>query len=186
MISGLDNTICTFGNVVEFRKGTKPKLVPLNCPLKILLVNTKVPRETKKMVANVRQLYDEKPGDVERILDSLERIAQDALNNLINLNGTQETDKIYKNLRDLSKENHSLLRDLGVSHCKLEEIVGILEEFHLGGKLTGAGGGGYAFCFLPPHFKEFEIDSATNKLNSNGFHAVIADLGGPGVKIVIS
>ena len=45
--------------------------------------------------------------------------------------------------------NHSLLCVLGVSHLSLEKVCSITSQHGLWSKLTGAGGGGCAFTFLP-------------------------------------
>lgn len=181
---GVDNTICTYGTMVEFRKGQTPTLIKLKNPLKVLLINTKVPRETKKMVEIARKVLESRPDYFNTTLERMESIAQDAITNITNLNNDSvDIVGCYGNLHKLAKENHELLKNLGVSHSKLEEIVGILKEFQLGGKLTGAGGGGYALTLLPPSFPDVQIQKVVDRLNGSGFHAVLTDLGGPGVTL---
>jgi len=46
--------------------------------------------------------------------------------------------------------NQHLLSVIGVSHPALEEIVHLTQLHGISSKLTGAGGGGCAFAFLPP------------------------------------
>lgn len=50
----------------------------------------------------------------------------------------------------------------------------------LTGKLTGAGGGGYAISVLPPSYDPEEV---VRILKENGFEVIVTKLGGPGVKI---
>lgn len=46
--------------------------------------------------------------------------------------------------------NQDLLRFLGVSHSSLDTVCNICKQFRLHCKLTGAGGGGCAFCLISP------------------------------------
>lgn len=86
-------------------------------------------------------------------------------------------------LQDLATINHSLLRALDVSHPQLDNICNILMQFGLHGKLTGAGGGGYAIAIIPPTFDEKLKDAVKKKLQEEGFGVIATDIGGPGVAI---
>lgn len=73
--SGIDNTICTYGSIVEFRKGFPLKLVPVKTTLRILLINSNIPRDTKVIVAKVAALRQKYPSVVESIFNAIENIA---------------------------------------------------------------------------------------------------------------
>lgn len=75
VFSGIDNTICTYGSMVEFRKGLPLKLIPVRRTYQILLVNTKVSRDTKTLVAKVAQKRQNYPKLVDHIFDAMEEIA---------------------------------------------------------------------------------------------------------------
>lgn len=79
--SGLDNTTSCYGGLVRFsRKGGEQFENITGVPaLHILLVNTKVPRSTKALVAGVRVLHDKHTAVVTHILDSINQIALDFL-----------------------------------------------------------------------------------------------------------
>lgn len=79
--------------------------------------------------------------------------------------------------------NQNLLATLNVSHPKLDQICAIMKESGLHGKLTGAGGGGYAIALIPPYFEEASLNSLINRLIVEGFEAIVTDLGGPGVAV---
>ena len=46
--------------------------------------------------------------------------------------------------------NQGLLSSLGVSHPSLERVVAVTARHGLHTKLTGAGGGGFAFSLITP------------------------------------
>lgn len=79
--------------------------------------------------------------------------------------------------------NQNLLATLNASHPKLDLVCAIIKEKGLHGKLTGAGGGGYAFALIPPYFDETALNSLVNRLIGEGFEALVTDLGGPGVAV---
>ncbi|GJQ85297.1 hypothetical protein Trydic_g5196 [Trypoxylus dichotomus] len=191
--SGLDNTICTFGSMVEFRKNSPMKLIELHNKLQVLLINTKVPKDTKALVAKVFTLKQNYPNIVDNILVAMENISSTAVQELLKLDETycsekvslEERDRrigeIYKRLEDLVDFNQNLLRSLQVSHPSLEQICSILADGGLHGKLTGAGGGGYAFAIVPVGFDQTNLNSIIKTLDSHGFDTDLTDLGGPGL-----
>lgn len=79
---GIDNTICTYGSIVEFRKGTSPKLIPMKTTIQILLVNSNIQRETKTMIAKVSHIHGKFPNVVDSILNVMEEIATTAVDKL--------------------------------------------------------------------------------------------------------
>lgn len=181
--SGVDNTICTFGSLVEFRKSTGPKLVEMSHKLKILLVNTKVPRETKALVTLVATLREDHPVIVDCILEALNEIAQKALDCFISIGKNRDLKQTFDKLGELTDMNHNLLSALRVSHPTLDKICLILRECGLHGKLTGAGGGGYAIALVPENFEKSKLKDVIVRLEKEGFEIILTDLGGPGLTI---
>ena len=51
--------------------------------------------------------------------------------------------------QEMIRDNHSLLCVLGVDHPELDRVCRITIDHGLRSKLTGAGGGGCAFTYLP-------------------------------------
>lgn len=77
--SGIDNSVCTYGGIIEFRRG-EPINVLSNMPnLKILLVNTKVPRNTKDLVERVVKLRQSYPAVIDSIFDSIDAVSKTAV-----------------------------------------------------------------------------------------------------------
>lgn len=137
--SGLDNTICTYGNVVKFYRGKQSVPIALKVPLNILLVNTGVSRSTVALVKKVSDLKELYPVMVDHIFNAMGALVEDAVKILENLS-TENWN--LTELKRLVTMNNNLLRAIGVSHPSLEEIISISEASGFACKLTGAGGGG--------------------------------------------
>lgn len=177
---------------MEFRKGLAPKLLEMSHPLRILLINTNVQRETKKMVSKTAALHHRYPDLTNNILNAMEDVAFIALQHisclcsLIDFTEASVNKQIrerYEELGRLTAINHDLLRALGVSHLRLDEAIHVLAENGLQGKLTGAGGGGYAICLVSPYTEPGVLEKVSHELSSRGFGVVLTELGGRGVMV---
>ena len=151
--------------------------------LRILLVNTKVPRKTKDLVEKVKQQYQKHPSVIEPILDSIDAISLSFLEQIKKMEEEGDTQEHYRHLNHLISYNQNLLSTLGVSHISLDEIATIAKSFGLHAKLTGAGGGGFAFLLLPPFVMEATISDVKEKLAKRGYDHYEANLGVNGVRV---
>lgn len=79
--------------------------------------------------------------------------------------------------------NQGLLSTLDMSHPKLDDICSIARASAFAGKLTGAGGGGYAYILLLPHTTTERIASLTERLIAENFSVTTTSLGCDGVRI---
>ncbi|KAI8441834.1 hypothetical protein MSG28_005520 [Choristoneura fumiferana] len=184
--SGIDNETCTFGSVVSFKKGSKPRHLDLRLNLRVLLVDSRVSRETHALVVKVAGLRQRNMAAVDHIMDALDDVAHTATQILEKLSGGKcpaDTDADYQHLAELWDMNHCLLASLGVSHPALETIRGFARARSLACKLTGAGGGGYAMILIPPSTPRTAVDSLTGQLLENGFRVTETCVGGPGVEL---
>lgn len=77
--SGLDNAICTFGNVFKFYKGAKPITIKPKISLNILLVDTRVSRSTAKVVKKVADLKGEYGELIGHIMDAMGSLVEDVV-----------------------------------------------------------------------------------------------------------
>ena len=82
--------------------------------------------------------------------------------------------------------NQGLLAALGVSHPALEQIINITAKQKIHTKLTGAGGGGFAYSLITPWHTEIQINTAKMELETAGFLCWEAQLAGEGVKYTYS
>uniref|UniRef100_A0A1B0CYD0 Mevalonate kinase n=1 Tax=Phlebotomus papatasi TaxID=29031 RepID=A0A1B0CYD0_PHLPP len=180
--SGLDNTICTFGNVVKFYKGHPPVDIKLACSLPILLVDSGVGRSTAKLVEKVTDLRARHTKLVDNIFEAMKYLVEDAVDILEHITHISDTENFHK-LENLVSMNNNLLRSLGVSHPALEKIFVIAEKYGFHAKLSGAGGGGFAMILLPSwnihemkNFRQLKDD-----LEKNNFQWILTGLGGEGL-----
>ncbi|XP_071959343.1 mevalonate kinase-like [Antedon mediterranea] len=171
--SGVDNSVSVFGGLIKYQSGV---ITRVKCPttLEIILINTKVQRETKKLVEKVRKRNIEWPKVIQPVLDGIGAIIE-SVENIF-----QDVSRInIDKLNELVHINQGLLCALGVSHPKLNEICQLAAECGFSAKLTGAGGGGGAFCFVPTSCSKSE--DFMSKLEGRGFSCWKTKVGGPGV-----
>jgi mevalonate kinase len=166
--SGVDNTVSTFGGLLKFQSG-KFESLKISENLKVLIVQSKQPRQTKLQVQNVRNLYDTFRDLTEHILSAIDQVSHELLNSLEPLN--------IPNMQRLFSINQGLLYSLGVSTPTLDSIIQIGKKHGLAGKLTGGGGGG-CLCFLinDEDYSGFKID-----MEANGFEVLNTELSNEGV-----
>ena len=70
-----------------------------------------------------------------------------------------------------------MLKALGASHPSLDLVQAITAKQMLHSKLTGAGGGGFAFALVTPNHNSKQIQSAKEELVNNGFDCWEAQIG---------
>lgn len=190
--SGIDNTICTFGNAILLNaigeKDDKSSIDLLdNLPeFRVLLVNTGVPRSTADMTKKVSTLFKICPEATQSILDSMDVIAMKFIEHAQEIKKATETSDVlqsYRQLEVLIDLQHGHLRTLDVSHPRLEEICFITKRRGLHSKLTGAGGGGNSFTLIPPDAIEDTIKQTVQDLKSSGFLVDDIVLNGEGLRL---
>ncbi|KAF5304561.1 hypothetical protein FQA39_LY09612 [Lamprigera yunnana] len=182
--SGIDNTICTYGAMVGFKRSSGTQFFS-TAEFEVLLINSKQPRSTKNVVSNLALLREQHLTVINYVLDAMDAIAHNALTCLLEISkeNKEELKRQYNRLGELTNMNHCMLQALGVSHSKLDEICNTLKEVGLCCKLTGAGGGGYAISIIPPYTPRKLLDDIIECLSSKGFEAILTKLGGLGVTV---
>lgn len=143
--SGVDNSICTYGGAILFRNGQLVEQIDhKDLPeLKVILVNTQVPRNTKNMVEQCRQRLTIFTDIGNHLLELLNSLSQQVWSTLKDQSGGN-----LNQLSTLFEMNQHLLNCLNVGHEKIDEIVAIAKRHDLSAKLTGAGGGGVVMIYL--------------------------------------
>ncbi|KAG9015180.1 cystathionine beta-lyase [Tulasnella sp. JGI-2019a] len=189
--SGVDNAVSVHGGAIAFtRTDGGPKMVPIHGfkSIRFLLVNTKVPRDTKSLVAGVGLKKQQQPELVNSILSQIQHISNEAFTALSS-NPPFPRSELLTILGRSIEENHNHLVMLGVSHEKLERIREVVNEFGgsegLKTKLTGAGGGGCTVTLVPDAFEEGKLATLVNQLENEGFEAFETSVGGGGFGVLM-
>lgn len=163
--SGVDNSCVVYGGVVSFRRvngEVELDFLPSGClpqTMQILITNTKQPKNTKALVAGVRELKQQYPMIIEPLFHSIEQITQviiktiqqyiatktrQELHKLKKASGEEVEDDeeeqfhtnenvcdedVYAMFRTVLAINQNLLNAIGVGHAKIDEVVNIARAF---------------------------------------------------------
>jgi mevalonate kinase len=132
--SGIDNTTCTYGNLIYF-KGGKHKILPVPDNFNFLITYTGKQHNTKKAIKRISRFKKLNPKECKQIF---KRIGDIAL-----LAGKKIVKGDLEAVGELMFENQTMLERLGISNENISEINNIAEVHGaFGSKLTGAGLGG--------------------------------------------
>ncbi|KAH9989027.1 cystathionine beta-lyase [Russula vinacea] len=187
--SGVDNSVAVYGGALAYTRpgfGRKSGMEGIQGfkSFRFLLTDSRVSRDTKKLVAGVTAKKLAEPAVVEHILDSIQSISNEARRAL----GDAELprDALLSALAALIRENHAHLVTLGVSHPVLEAIrtQAAAEPYHLSTKLTGAGGGGCAVTLIPDDVKDSVLRALVEGLTNSGYRPYLTSVGGSGLGVL--
>ena len=156
--------------------------------LRILLVNTKIQRNTKVMVQKVASHFNENPCQVQQAIDEIDQLAKTSIELLsANCDILADDQLIFRKWGKLIDRNQFVLaNELCVSHSKLDLVCKLASQYGLHAKLTGAGGGGYAFVILPLHVDAKILQKITAELINMDCGVCETTLGSTGgVKIIV-
>lgn len=135
--------------MIKFRSGELTR-IKSNMPLRMLITNTKVGRNTKALVAGVSERTLRHPNAMTAVFTAVDSISNE-LSSILQSSARDEitiTENEEK-LSELMEMNQGLLQCMGVSHSSIETVLRTTLKFKLASKLTGAGGGGCVLTLLP-------------------------------------
>lgn len=133
--SGIDNTVIAYEAPVWFIKGQPLELFTITHPLTFVVADSGLPSPTRETVADVARMRSENVAKVDRIFEQIGQIVERARRTI--------EDGEQGNLGSLMDQNHRLLREIGVSSPRLDELVqAATGAGALGAKLSGGGRGG--------------------------------------------
>lgn len=172
--SGIDNTAATYGGLIWFKKNLRggPNTIErlnISKPVEIVIGNTGVVADTKKMVASVAKRKKKNPEKYDPLFNQAESLAFQARKAL--------EDFDLRKVGRLMNENHGLLQGIEVSCKELDYLINLaLEHGSFGAKLTGGGGGGCMVALTPG--KELQEAVAT-AMEKEWFKVLKAKIGVP-------
>jgi mevalonate kinase len=140
--SGVDQATCIYGGTIEFTRPASIKPIRVQTDPVLLLCDSGIHHKTKTLVGSVvkksqtnRKIFRDYLGQMREISHGVSKALR---------SGDSE------DLGSLMSLNHELLQKIGVSHPKLDRLVNAARRAGaLGGKLTGAGGGGCVVVVCP-------------------------------------
>jgi len=133
--SGADCYVSTFGGLIHYSKSKGFKKMKSKSPLSMVIASTGVRHSTGDLVASVKKFKDKN----EILFSDLAKQASDICTQAMAAISSGNKEKMGK----LLSENQALLRQIGVSHEKADDLIDICNGAGaLGAKITGAGGGG--------------------------------------------
>jgi mevalonate kinase len=140
--SGADCYISTFGGLIYYIKKRQNRKIRSKRDLSLVVMNTGIKHSTKTQISLVKDFRIQHRLLFNSLSNHVTRICNEAVS-AIGLG-----DK--RRLGDLMNENHSLLKELGISNDEVNDLVKLcLDNGALGAKLTGAGGGGSIIALIP-------------------------------------
>ncbi|XP_073009528.1 mevalonate kinase [Typha latifolia] len=181
--SGIDNTVSTFGSMIKFKKGELTN-IKSSTPIRMLITNTRVGRNTKALVAGVSERASRHPDAMASVFIAVDLISQE-LSAIVESSAQDEVaiNAKEEKLQELMEMNQGLLQCMGVSHASIETVLRTTLKYKLASKLTGAGGGGCVLTLLPTLLSSIIVDKVTAELESHGFHCLKVEAGGKGLEV---
>lgn len=137
------------GNMIKFKSGSLTPIMS-SLPLRMLITNTKVGRNTKALVAGVSERTRRHHEAMTCVFSAVNSISNE-LSEIINSPAPNDLaiTEFEEKIGELMEMNQGLLQCMGVSHASIETVLQTTLKYKLTSKLTGAGGGGCVITLLP-------------------------------------
>lgn len=133
--------------MIKFCSGEITRLQS-NMPLRMLVTNTRVGRNTKALVSGVSQRAVRHPDAMKSVFNAVDSISKELAAIIQSKDQISVTEK-EESIKELMEMNQGLLQSMGVSHSSIETVIQTTVKHKLASKLTGAGGGGCVLTLLP-------------------------------------
>uniref|UniRef100_T1K826 Mevalonate kinase n=1 Tax=Tetranychus urticae TaxID=32264 RepID=T1K826_TETUR len=169
--SGIDNNIATAGGTLIFKDNSIRQAHNMRLT-KIILVDTKVKRNTKTLVSGTIARRKMFPEIMNNVMDAIGNISTKAWEYL---NGNNSYD-----LKTMVEMNQYLLNCIGAGHTAIDDALATARKYGFQGKLTGAGGGGCVLIFIEDAPEEL-VENVLIDLNHGGFQAQAVQINCPGI-----
>ncbi|MCX6054928.1 MAG: mevalonate kinase [Chloroflexi bacterium] len=155
--SGIDNTVIAYGKPLFFRKQEPFELLKILTPFTIVITDTGIKSSTAKVVSELKNKWKRSTRKYESFFDQIEAIT-------IKIKHCLNSGE-YTHFGNLLNQNQEILRDMGVSCQKLDDLVKCALEFGaIGAKLSGGGQGGNMITLVEPQL----ADTLATRLSAAG------------------
>lgn len=165
--SGLDANTCVHGGYLSFRRSEGVKVLKIKTEIPILIVNTKITKDTGEMIAKVAELYKNNRKKAYEIFNMMEETAKGGIRAL-------EKNDLH-GLGVWMSEAQACFEDLGLSIKEVYNVTSIANSRGAyGAKLTGAGGGGCIIILIDkpssliPIYRKLGYDAFVTRLGVEG------------------
>ncbi len=169
--SGVDNTVSTFGGVIQYRikDGVKQfDRIDFSEPVEIVLGNSGVTANTAALKGFLEEQEKTNPALFNKRLGIIRNQVEDL--------GTALTGGNLKETGRIMSENHKILIDMGISHERLVYLCDLANSLGAyGSKVTGGGRGGYMLALTPG--KELQ-DKVASAFEAEGVPTIRTTIGG--------
>jgi len=154
--SGVDQATCIYGGTIEFTRPARINPVKIKTNPVLLICDSGIHHETRTLVGSVVKKSQTQKACFRAYLAQVREISRGVSRAL------KAGDSV--DLGFLMSMNHALLREIGVSHPKLDRLVFAAKRAGaLGAKLTGAGGGGCIIAVCPTRKSRERIAKALRR-----------------------
>jgi len=169
--SGFDVAAATFGGSLYYVKGgVKMELLPLS-HLPIVVGYSGIKADTPLYIRKVAEAFKQRKGEMDILFQSISDLVEKAKISLLK--------EDFEKVGTLFTENHSILKKLGVSIPKLDDMVeASISAGAWGAKLSGAGGGDCMIALVSDSKRE-GVEKAIRKM---GGEIIPVTVNAPGVE----
>lgn len=169
--SGIDNTVIAHDKPIFYGQNEPIQFLLVEEPTHWIIADSGEKTPTFETVSSVRERFNSDPETYQEIFEKIGKITHDARRSLIKGEVNQ--------LGSLMNENHQLLKSIGVSSPKLDDLISTAKGAGAAGaKLSGGGCGGNIIALASPE----SVDQIENALCKAGAHHVIATILAKGIR----
>jgi mevalonate kinase len=164
--SGADCYVSTFGGLIRYDKASGYNKMHVKGPLALVVANTGVTHSTGDLVAGVKKFKDRNRSLFARLAEEASDICAHA--QIAMASGKRNI------IGQLMNENQAILRQIGITHYKVDDLVDICDKAGaLGAKITGAGGGGSVIALAASRQESTKIASRIKSAGYESFEVEI-------------
>jgi len=153
--SGADCTVSTYGGIIEYDKKSGFRKLDTKTDLHLVIVNTKIPHSTKKVVTKVKEFIDNNEKTFSDLCEKEMKLIEKV--NLALNSGD------LKSIGEAMIQNQKYLEQIGVSNEILDDLIDDANKTSFGSKITGAGDGGCIIAIVDESNIEKTLENLQRK-----------------------